>query len=249
MASCLFSLSTERLLISNKLMIKTILCILPILILVSPFAAYAQNDAPKPFPKGLFGVNLGGIHNYGSSDDKHLETGTFPVKKITIVDGRLSPGRHTYFQPLKEYEAFKYIEKKKKPDDKFFPTSFRLYVLPIIPKDKSLKELSTFKFKFNVNIIEWSEEVKQDLSLYVWAKMLCEDIGADLGMKPTVKHDSYELSWYECNFIENDKELIISSVLGSKRFTLKYIKKILDERSEAVDNLAQKFRMNKIRPY
>src|SRR5262247_1637505 len=47
-----------------------------------------------------------------------------------------------YFEPLKDYKAFRYVERRENPDDEYFTTSFSAYILPVIPeKTKSLDGL------------------------------------------------------------------------------------------------------------
>ena len=229
---------------------KIIICALSVVVLVFPFTTYAQNDAPSPFPKTLFGVKLGGIYNIGSSDENHLEVGTFPVKTAKGMKQFLGYGINYYFQPLKEYEAFKYIEEQKKPNDKGIRTSFRLYLFPIFPKDTSLSliELTGDMFTYEVARIEWSEdEIKKD-NAYYWAASFCKSLQVDLGKQPKVT-DFFENKSYKCLFKENDKELSASSYHGKKYFTLSYIQSVMDKKDEATEKIGRKWRMKDIKPY
>ncbi len=230
---------------------KIIICALSVFVLVFPFTTYAQNDAPSPFPETLFGVKLGGIYNIGSSDENHLEVGTFPVKRATGVRQWIGgPGINYYFEPLKEYEAFKYIEKREKPNDKFFKTSFRLHVFPIFPKNTSLslKELTGDMFTYEVATIEWSKDETKKDGAYYWAVSFCKSLQVDLAKQPTII-DHYESKHYECLFKENDRELSADSYGKRKSFELKYINSVFKKKSDAIDKIGRKWRMKDIRPY
>ena len=232
-------------------MIKIILCILPILVLVSPFAAYAQNDAPEPFPKELFGVKLGSMYKVGAFNGSYREVGTFPVKAIRGLKNWMG-AYNLYFQPIKEYEAFKYTEDDKKPDNFEYMTSFRLHLILTPPKTtySSLKEMAGTDYTFEVVNIEWSEnEIKKD-SGYYWAFSFCKDIQADLGIKPTIVYKfTEERKEYQCSFIEGEKILDIRYRYKTKYFDLSYIHPIMKEKKEAAANLIRKMKMNEIRPY
>lgn len=157
-----------------------------------------------------------------------------------------------FFQPLKEYKAFKYIEKRNKPEDKIYTTSFRLH-LTLTPPQKaslSLSEIEWSDYKLEVVQIAWSEKEAEKDSGYYWAISLCEDIKTDLGIKPVIVDTfNIERKEYQCSFIEGEKILDIRYRYKTKNFDLSYVQPILKKKKDAAEEITRKMRMNEIRPY
>jgi hypothetical protein len=234
----------------NQRLARTVLFAVPcaLLLVFASSAAYGQG-AKGDFPDSLFGVKLGSVHSLGQSE-KHTDVGTLPIRAFRGVNQFLGRGIHYYFQPRQEYTAFKYIEKRKKPDDQYFATSFRLYLLPVIPKTvSSVKDLEPDLLKWEVALIEWSEESEKDKDrAYYWAIDFCRSLEVDLGRKADV-FDHYESKWYSCTFKDKDSELKADSLGGTKTFTLKYAKTVFERKDNAIDTVLRKLQMNEIRPY
>jgi hypothetical protein len=217
--------------------------------LFAVFSPATAQDTKRSFPDSLFGVKLGSVHTLGKSG-KHDDVGTLPIKEFKGVNQFLGNGVHYYFKPLKENPAFKYIENRKKPTDEYFATSFRLYLLPVIPKTvSSAKDLEPHLLAWEVMLIEWSEENEKNKdSAYFWASDFCKSLELDLGRKADT-FDNYESKWYSCTFQEKDSELNANSLGGTKYFTLQYSKTVSERKDNAVDAMLRKLRMNAIRPY
>ena len=126
----------------------------------------------QKFPDSLFGVNLGGIYNLGSGNDSK-DVGNIPVKKFTGMQQFLGSGLHYYFEPLKDYKAFRYVERRENPDDEYFTTSFSAYILPVIPeKTKSLDGLEKVVVNWEVISIVWTDILDKNGNKkeeYFWA--------------------------------------------------------------------------------
>jgi hypothetical protein len=215
---------------------------------VVSIVANAQ-DAKRSFPDSLFGVKLGSVHQLAQSG-KQSDVGTLPIKEFKGMNQFIGNGVHFYFRPSKDYLAFKYIEKPKKPNDEYFATSFRLYLLPVIPKDASSpKELESPLLKWEVTLVEWSEDNETDKDkAYFWAIDFCKSLQVDLGRKADIA-DYFDSKWYSCKFQEKDRELGVDSLGGTKSFTLKYSRLVFERKDKAVDTVLRKLQMNTIRPY
>lgn len=221
------------------------------LLLIALVASVANGqDSKRSFPDSLFGVKLGSVHSLGQSG-RHDDVGTLPIKEFKGINQFLGNGVHYYFKPLKEYPAFKYIEKRKKPNDEYFATSFRLYLLPVIPKTtSSAEDLKPHLLKWEVAVVEWTEdsEKKDEDSAYFWASDFCKSLQVDLGRNADVS-DNYESRWHSCTFKEKDSELNANSLGGTKYFTLKYTTSAFERKDNALDTVLRKLQMNAIRPY
>lgn len=95
---------------------------------VQPAPATAE---PRGVPGKLFGITLGAVHTLGNPEANDF--GTMPIKKFAGMNSFMGYGAHYYFQPKVAHKFFEYVEKREKPEDKYFETSFRLYLLPLIP--------------------------------------------------------------------------------------------------------------------
>lgn len=208
------------------------------------FAAEKQK-----FPDSLFGVKLGGVYKIGEGKD-HSDVGNLPVKKFAGMEKGIliGAGFHYYFEPLKAYKAFRYVEKRKKPSDEFFPTSFVLYLFPVIPKIvKSLEEFENISDKdvnWEVASIRWQDDATSEKDAYAWAASMCKNISVDLG-----RESDHKLWEQGCSFVEDTKELDVEAIGELKLLTLRYTGVELGRKNEAIINLFRKWEMNDIRPY
>ena len=220
--------------------------ILSMLIYFSTISSLYAND----FPTKLFGVELGKV--YSVSENYH----NLPIKQLTGSKQFMGAGFHYYFEPLKQYESFEYI--KENTQNKYYETSFRLYVFPIL--EKNLKTVDDFyktkNYNVEVALIEWSDQlIKKDETTstykdkaYSWAKDMCENFKLDIKSEPKIT-DYPSDKWYQCEFIKGNNQLEVSSLLGNKTIKLEYNKKFFDKRNIEVENLFRKLTLEKIRPY
>jgi hypothetical protein len=205
---------------------------------------------PRGVPRKLFEIPLGAV--YELSDDPN-DIGKLPVKKGTGAKKFLGEGLHFYFQPSKEYRLFDYREAREKPEDKFFETSFSLYLLPVIPpRTKTLEELHDSGYgKWEVSHIRWiSDKIKQE-DAYFWAKDLCATFQADLSIEPEVI-DHYGVSdsyWYKCTFADKDREFSVDGNYGRKNVALSFTNEIFEQKNAVVEEKRRKLQAEEIRPY
>lgn len=212
-----------------------------------PAAPQAQE---RDVPRTLFGVSLGGVFAFGATDDSK-DVGTLPIAEYKGVEQFLGSGISVYFKPLKEYEPFKYSEKRKKPDDNFFATTFRLYLLPVFPKNaqtRTRKNLSASELKWEVTVVEWSESAKTQEDAYFWALDLCKSLQVDLAKKAET-FNYYESKWYSCKFLDKNRQLKVTNLGPLKIFSLEYVESIFKQKEAAADAMRRKLQMNLIRPY
>lgn len=196
--------------------------ILPTLCLVLYLLSTAANAKSKPgFPESLFGVKLGGIYTVGEEKD----IGTMPVKEFHFMYSS-GIGHRYYFKPLKDYKAFKYVEKRGNLSDTPFKQSFQLYLLPIIPRNiTNAEEFIIETTKFEVTLIEWLGETEIKESPYFWAIDLCKSVKSDLEREPDIT-DNFDSKWYECVFTEAHKKLEISGLFGMQIFSTGHFLKV-----------------------
>lgn len=208
----------------------------------------------KPVPDALFGVKLGSTHTLGKTDQRG-DIGTLPIKGYTGARRFLGNGIHYFFQPQREYVGFPYSEKREDADAKHFETSFRLYLLPVFPKDVlTAKEFPQERMRWEVAVVEWSdhpkdssEQKRKDIAYY-WAKDLCKTVQVDLEKEPKVV-DHYEHRVYDCIFREAHRELKVGSLGGIKLFLLQYPPAILEKKDKAVETIQRKLQIREMRPY
>lgn len=221
---------------------KTAIIIVSVLLFTSLSYAEVLNGVPTE----LFGIKLGGIYEIGDSEKNTL--GNIPIKKFTGMKRFLGQGIHYFFQPMKEYKAFEYIEKKEDPENQYYETSFRLYMLPIIPHSfKKIEQLEKLTPKWEVAVIEWSSEAKTKDDAYYWAIDICKTFETDINLKPEIIN-SYEQKWYECIFSTGSREFKASSSY-SRSIQLSYIKKVFDKKNDEVEKIIHKIKAEEIRPY
>ena len=195
-------------------------------------------------PKELFGIKLGSI--YDSTNVTRENVGNLPIKQFTGSEQSFGIGTHFYFEPLKESKYFPYTEKKKTGNVKFFNTSYRLYLLPVIPDSiKTIEELSASKFDMEVALIEWSDEKKDEEKAYFWAMEMCKIFSSDTKTKPEI-FDNYESKDYFCKFKKDNRMLDISSLSNSVYFKLQYDKEFMDKKTEQIEEKIRKLKLKDI---
>lgn len=203
-------------------------------------------EESRGVPEKLFGIKLGGIYDIGDSKSKGV--GNIPVKKMTGIVRLLGMGVHYYFQPKEVYKIFEYVEKREKPEDQYFNTSFRLYLLPVIPPKITTKEqLENTKLNWEVATIEWSNDAKTKEDAYYWAIDLCKTFKADISVEPKIINN-YETKLHVCTFSSGDRDFEVSSAF-SRTVSLSYKKEVFETKNEAVDQVIRKLEAGKIRPY
>lgn len=203
-------------------------------------------ETPQGVPDKLFGITLGGVYDIGNPDMNDF--GNIPVKKATGTNRFLGNGIHYYFQPKAEQKFFEYVEQRDKPNNKYFKTSFRLYLLPVIPSTiTTAKQLENEKLKWEVAVIEWSHEPKKKDDAYYWAIDLCKTFSVDIPVKPEITND-YETKLYECTFATGSREFKVSSFY-SKSVSLSFKRDVFDKKNESVDRVIRKLQAKEIRPY
>ena len=205
-------------------------------------------------PKQLFGITLG--KTYTAEEHTFNQKNSLPIKKFAGLKRFLGRGIHLYFQPLNEYQAFKYSEQRKNKNDKYFETSFSLYLLPVIPK--SISSLNQLKIDdknilWEVARINWETYETQETNetvknAYYWAKDLCKTFEVDLDLKPEIL-DFEDDKVYTCTFITSNRELKIESLSSLKIFSLAYSEDIFNKKSDAIEKTIRKLQANDIRPY
>lgn len=229
-------------------------------------ACQPTKTEPKPeaakekasVPKRLFEVELGKVYTMKGQD---FTKSDLPIAKFTGAQEGIGSGTHFYFQPRKAYEAFPYEERREKPQDEFFGSSYRLYLLPVIPSGiKSLSELEKAKDPgYEVLVIEWSRYRDGDKTQnddYFWAQSMCKTFEADLGVKPKL-FDQYRPqgdtstilgSVYSCTFAEGDRELEVTSMFG-RMVKLSFTNEASKAKHSAFEMTVRKLQAPAIRPY
>lgn len=227
----------------NRATLKGWLFVLGFLLLIP---SLSWGEAPRGVPSKLFGIVLGGLYDIGNPEMNDL--GNIPIRKFAGVNRFLGYGIHYYFQPADDNAAFEYVEKREKPEDKYFKTSFRLYLLPAIPATvKTIEQLDAAKVKMQVAIIEWSVEPKTKDDAYYWAIDLCKTIELDILVKPKIDN-LYDSKNYTCTFSTGEREFKVSSFF-SKSISLSYRRDVFDKKNKALEKTIRKLEAEKIRPY
>lgn len=216
-----------------------------IALIISTFLLFSSEShaaGKNPVPKRLFGVELGQVFT-GSNDDPK---GNLPIKKWTGNHKFLGAGFHYYFEPLKEYKAFKYVERNEEKA-KYFKTSFSLYTYRIIPEHVSSisDHNKQTTFDFMVSSINWEDPIEDSSKGYYWAIDLCRLLSADLRVEPEIL-DMNSMKDYRCYFREDDREL---SVWSFGTISLDYIREKRDRLQDKFKNQIDQLRANEIKPY
>lgn len=175
-----------------------------LLTLSVPATAASQGSGKQDVPTELFGIKVGQDYNIGNPDTGDL--GDFPVKKFAGIQIFMGSGLSYYFEPLKANEMFEYVESRKKPDDRFFTTSFRAYLYPVIPE--SIQDIDRLKkawptLKQRVALIEWQMTSTKADDAYYRAIDLCETFSAGFAVKPKISDID---KWYNCTFTSGERE-------------------------------------------
>lgn len=195
-------------------------------------------------PKELFGIKLGSIYDFTKVTRESVDK--FPIKQFTGSNQFLGKGTHFYFEPLKENNYFPYTEKKKKENDRFFETNYRLYLLPVIPDSiKTFEELSSSKLDMEVSVIEWSDKKKDEREAYFWVKEMCKTFSSDIKTKPETL-DNYEIKLYFCKFKKDNRLLKIDNFNDSVYFTLQYDEEYFNKKNGGVDEKVRKLKAKDI---
>jgi hypothetical protein len=218
-----------------------------IAILLLLFSGSAYADDTRDVPESLFGIKLGEIYDIGNPEANDL--GNLPVKKFTGEMRFLGHVVHYYFQPLKEYKAFEYVEKREKPEDQYFESPFTLNLLPVIPASISTKEqLNDTKIDREVTQIRWSTKAKTAEEAYSWAINLCEVFETDITQKPEILDEKGEY-WYECTFRFGVRKFEVTAFEGSRSIELSYQGHIFYKKDESLKKQLRKMEAEDIRPY
>jgi hypothetical protein len=205
-------------------------------------------EPPRPIPTELFGLRLGEAYDIG--DHTKGTKGDIPVKRFTGVQKFIGEGLHYFFEPLKPYKAFPYVEDKKSKSDKYFGSSFRAYIFPVIPDGiSSTTELNRANLRWKPTVIEWSIKAKSDEISYFWAKDLCKTFAVDFDKQPEI-FNSYEKEQksYTCKFSADNREFEIAGEYGYKRVQLTYNSETRDSIQKAVEKKRRKIEANDINP-
>ncbi len=139
------------------------------------------------------------------------------------------------------------MEIKRSDSDEYFNTTYRLYLLPILPKSiDNLEELKKIKFDTaEIAIIAWSNKLKDSKTAYHWASDMCATFEADIG-KPTQHPNNYNLDMYSCDFKKDNRILNIHNIGDMVIFELKYDKEFLQGKIDAIDNQIKKLKAKEI---
>jgi len=197
-------------------------------------------------PEKLFGIELGGIYDLGSLDGKDL--GNIPVKKFAGINQIQGKGIYYFFHPTDELKGIEYIEKNKKPKGQKFGTSYRLYLLPLLPSTiTDIAQLEKAKLNWEVQSIGWSQNAETKEEAYKWAVGLCEKLKEDISLAPQIK-DFFDSKWFECTFSSGDRKYKVSNINVIRSVELFYKDEIVKAKDEAVEKTFQKLQAETIRP-
>lgn len=217
-------------------------------LLVAIFQYATAAEPARPIPTELFGLRLGEAYDIG--DHTKGTKGDIPVKRFTGFQKFIGEGLHYFFEPLKPYKAFPYVEDKKSKSDKYFGSSFRAYIFPVIPDGiSSTTELNQANLRWIPAVISWLIKAKSEEISYFWAKDLCKTFAVDFDKQPEI-FDSYqkELKSYTCKFSADNREFEIAGEYGYKRVQLTYNSETRDSIQKAVEKKRRKIEANDINP-
>ncbi len=175
-----------------------------------PLHALAQ-EATREVPRELFGIKVGEVYDIGNPDTGDL--GNFPVKSFAGIQRFLGSGISYYFEPLKANPEFEYKEERIKPDEKYYTTSFRAYILPVLPSDiTTMEQLRSRwqKVQHRVALIEWQKKMPSEEDAYFRSLDYCKTFAASLNVAPEIT-DIYDTigKWYSCKFTSGEREFEI----------------------------------------
>ena len=237
-----------------NLKIKRVMQLIMIFIFCTPIFSAHSSDHKSGVPKSLFGIELGKVYDVGEDLESR---GNLPIKIFTGANQFLSPyGFHYYFQPLKDYSAFEYIEKDKKPNEKHYRSSFHLYIYPVIPNNITTLEQhkNTPITDWKVVTIDWFGEEKYGddadkdykSNAYYWAMDMCKTFKLDLGAEPEI-FNYYEQYRYTCTFTNENREFKVEG--HPKKVSLSLNKETRDQIEDSVELFYRKIKAEDIRPY
>lgn len=215
--------------------------VLLVVLAASPAWAAGARDVPEQ----LFGITLGG--RYVTGRPERDELGDLPVRKFTGMKRHLNCGVAYFFQPIDADPRFPYAEKHEKPQNRYFETSFRLILLPIIPATiKTLAQLDSARLHWEVAAIDWVDQPKSWEDAYTWASDVCKSFRAQLTTTPAIA-DQREAGIYECTFAAGARELRIGSIYG-KGLHLGFTQDELEKKIQSVDKTIRGLRAQSIGP-
>jgi len=218
---------------------------IPVAFLLFAHALSFAGEA-RDVPETLFGITLGGIYDVG--DPESGDPGNVPAKKLGGAARFRGNGIRFYFQPKEEYKAFDYVEEPTTAERPNFATSFRLYLLPVIPSTiTSIEEYESTRLNWEVVDIEWASDAKTENDAYYWAINLCKAFEVDIPVEPEIT-DRYESNWYACTFSSGDREFTVSSLSG-RTVRLSLSENVLEEKVASIEGVIKKLVANQLRPY
>jgi len=192
--------------------------------------SYSQVKNTQEVPTELFGIAIGKAYSIGEPENGDLSN--FPVKKFAGIRKFMGSGVSYYFQPIKANPAFEYIEKRELPENKYFATSFRAYIYPVIPPDiQSMKALDQIwmKLKHQVTLVEWSKDMPNEDDAYYAAMDWCATFKATISVDPKITDLSPGTRWYSCEFTSGDRVLEARNVGKGVYVALRLRKDISDK--------------------
>ena len=194
-------------------------------------------------PEKLFGIELGGIYGLGSLDGKDI--GNIPVKKFAGIKQFLGNGLLYFFHPKDEYNCIDFLEKCKEPEKQNFGTSYRLYLLPVMPSSiTAIAQLEKTKLNWEVESIGWSQNAETKEEAYNWAVDLCEKFKKDISLEPQIKN-YVNSKWFECTFISGDRKYKVSNINVIRSVELFLKDEIVKAKDEAVEKKMEKLQAEK----
>ena len=221
-----------------------------ILFMLLPSLSVAEEF--RDIPEELFCVELGGIYDLGDPEGKH--PGNIPVKKIAGIKRFLGNGIHYFFHPKEEgnckeeSNCLGYLEKCENPEGQNFGTSYRLYLLPVLPPSiTNTAQLEQTKLKWEVQSIGWSQNANTKEEAYNWAVDLCEKLKADFSAPPKITDHSGS-KWFQCSFSSGDREYKVNNINVIRSIELSYKIGIIAGKDEAVEEIFQKLHAEDIKP-
>jgi len=212
-----------------------------VLLILLPSLSSAEEF--RDVPEKLFGIELGGIYDLGDFDGKHL--GSIPVKEFAGIKQVQGNGIHYFFHPKDEHNCIEFLEKCKKPEEQKFGTSYRLYLLPVMPSTiTDIAQLEKTKLNWEVQSIGWSQNAETKEEAYSWAVDLCEKFKVDISVDPQIK-DYFNSKWFECTFSFSDRQYKVGNINVIRSVELFYKNEIVEAKVEAVEKTFQKLRAEK----
>jgi hypothetical protein len=218
-------------------------------VFLSVFASAVFGQGSSPVPTKLFGVTLGTTVRFDPNQND-LDVKALPAKAYRGIKKFLGEGVHLYIEPESAHERFPYIERKAGPEDTAYVTSYRLYLLPVVPSYiKTLDELKASALDWEVVTINWEmidpriealdrdgpERKAANTDSYLWAANLCKTFEAEFNVKPEIT-DIWAYI-YNCQFLQEDRMFEVDGGVYGRRLTLRYNKQVFDTKNDEVDKL------------